>query len=86
MKGQFRASNLPYAARQAARANGLATVGSYDILSHVRIVDEELDADKMQIATIRAYSPAGTKSVDIIAGDIFCFETLYQDAPAARVR
>lgn len=83
MKGQFSAKSMPFAVRQAARSNGLATVGSYDIVNHVRIVDEEFDVD---IVVIRAYSPAGIKSVDITAGDLFHFETLDQDASPARVR
>lgn len=85
MKGQFSAHNMPYAARQAARANGLARVGSYDIVNNVRIVDEEYDAAKSNIVTIRAYSPAGTKAVDITAGQMFHYETLDHDAPAARI-
>jgi hypothetical protein len=85
MKGQFRASNMSFAARQAAKMAGLSRVGSFDILSQVRIVDEEINATLLDTIVIRAYSPGGRKSVDITAGDIYTHETMYQDAPAARV-
>jgi len=85
MAGQFRASNMSRAARQAAKFNGLATVGSYDILSHVTIYDPEHQADLMDTIVIRAYSPSGRKSVDITADHIYTMEALYQDAPMARI-
>ena len=85
MKGQFSGKNMSFAARQAAKLAGLATVGSYDVLSHVSIRGEEIDNDLLDVVIIRAYSPAGKKVVDITAGDIYVHKTMYQDAPAARI-
>ena len=86
MQGQFSAQNMSRAARQAARYRGLSTVGSYDILSHTKIVDGTDDANKEGVVVIRAYSPAGAKVADITAGDIYMMETMYQEAPLARVK
>jgi len=86
MQGQFSARSMSRAARQAAKYRGLGTVGSYDIVSHAKIVNGADDAGKEGVVTIRAYSPAGTKTVDITAGDIYMMETMYQEAPLARVR
>jgi len=85
MKGQFRATNMSRAARQAARFNGLATVGRYEIVNHASIRDYQTDADLLDIVVIRAYSPAGIKVVDITAGDIYMMEVEYRDAPMARI-
>ena len=85
MTGQFSATNMSYAARQAAKAGGLARVGSFDIVSQARIVDPEFDAALMDTVVIRAYSPSGLKVVDITAGNIYMHESEYQDAPAARI-
>lgn len=85
MKGQFSASNMSLAARQAAKAEGLAMVDSYDVLSHISIRDEDVDNDLLDVVVIRAYSPKGRKSVDLTAGQIYFYKAVYQDAPAARV-
>ena len=85
MKGEFSAQNLSRAARQAVKLNGLATVGSYDLVNHVTVNDPILDADNLYTVVVRAYSPAGAKSVDITAGDIYMCASEYQEAPAARV-
>ena len=87
MKGEFSAQNMSRVARQAARSNGLSKVGSYDVVSHVRIFDyddEEQAAEHLTLV-IRAYSPGGKKAVDITAGDIHHFEFFHTDAPMARI-
>ena len=85
MKGEFSAQNLSRAARQAIKLNGLATVGSFDLVNHVTVNDPILDADKLDVVVMRAYSPAGTKSVDITGGNIYLCASEYDDAPMARI-
>lgn len=85
MKGQFSASDMSRVARQAAKFRGLSTVGSYDVVSNVVIVDPDRDVDLYDVVVIRAYSPSGSKVVDITADDIYTMATMYQEAPMARL-
>jgi len=85
MKGQFSAQNASRSVRQAAKFNGLATMGSFDVVSHVSIRDRSVDADLMDRVAIRAYSPTGKKVVDITADDLYTMQVEYQDAPMARI-
>mgnify|MGYP001017094139 CR=1 FL=1 len=77
----FSAHNMSRTARQAAKANGLATVAKYEIVSNYAMQNEGDDAE---VVVIRAYSKAG-KSVDITSGDMFYFGSVMQDAPMARI-
>ena len=85
MKGQFSASSLSRAARQAIKMNGLATVSRYDLVNHVTVNDPILDARFLDVVVIRAYSPSTSKQVEVTAGDIYLCASEYQEAPMARV-
>jgi hypothetical protein len=86
MKGKFSATGMSRQARQAAKLCGLGTVCSFDIVSSVRINDAQDDAGIARVVIMRAYSPGGRKTVEITAGDLYAVETIYQDAPLARIR
>ena len=81
----FRTVHMSRSARQAAKAAGMASVGVYEILSHVRITCDEDLAELGDIIVIRAFSKEGRKSADITAGEVYFYETEYTDAPMARI-
>jgi len=84
MKGQFHASNLSTAARRAIHAAGMSTVGSYDAIGRYNPLGTVDDPDATNVV-LRAYSPAGAKTVDVTAAEIYrhAYDLF---APKARVR
>ena len=81
----FAGKHLSAAARRAALAHGLSTVGQFEALNPQQSEILNEDDEGFEVVVVRAYSPSGKKSVDITAGDIYYYSTVLADEPMARV-
>jgi len=81
----FAGKHLSAAARRAALAHGLSTVGQFEALNLQQPAILNDDDAGFEVVVVRAYSPGGKKVVDVTAGDIFYYSTVLADAPMCRV-
>ncbi|MGQ9458968.1 MAG: hypothetical protein ACUVS5_11885 [Anaerolineae bacterium] len=79
MKGQFSAKQLSITARRAARALGMASVRSFDILDHTD-PEELVKAGRPDRVVLRVYN--SRKTVDVTAGALVAAREAWHVPPA----